>query len=144
MGRYGVVASFKFLNEKRHVSILTGENSKFWISDVRRCKTSPTVRMWHRQAPNYSWYIHTTHQFSFNFIKVTSMIRRKTIYIATCYVWPFRGFGLEIGFIDHLQVVLTGNYNSIANFPTLQITIAHILFSQSVVVSTCHFLVTVF
>jgi hypothetical protein len=33
-----------------------------------------------------------------------------------------RGFGLEIGFIDHLQVITTNNYNTIANFHTLQIT----------------------
>jgi hypothetical protein len=38
-----------------------------------------------------------------------------------------RGFGLEIGFIDHVntQLVITLNYNAIANFRTLQITTAH-------------------
>jgi hypothetical protein len=37
-----------------------------------------------------------------------------------------RGFGLEFGFIDHLQVVTTNNYNTIANFHTLQITTQHV------------------
>jgi hypothetical protein len=36
-----------------------------------------------------------------------------------------RGFGLEIEFIDHLQVVIICNYNIIANFHILQITTAH-------------------
>jgi hypothetical protein len=38
-----------------------------------------------------------------------------------------RGFGLDIGFIDHfnIQLVITLNYSAIANLRTLQITIAH-------------------
>jgi hypothetical protein len=32
---------------------------------------------------------------------------------------PLKSFGLEIGFIDHLQVVTTNNYNTIANVHTL-------------------------
>jgi hypothetical protein len=36
-----------------------------------------------------------------------------------------RSFGLEIGFIDHLRVVTTNNYNTISNFHTSQITTAH-------------------
>jgi hypothetical protein len=36
-----------------------------------------------------------------------------------------RGFGLDIGFIDHLQVVTTNNYDIVADFHTLQITTAH-------------------
>jgi hypothetical protein len=36
-----------------------------------------------------------------------------------------RGFGLDIGFTDHLQVVTTNNYSTIANFHTLQVTAAH-------------------
>jgi hypothetical protein len=36
----------------------------------------------------------------------------------------WRGFGLEIEFIDHLQVLTTNHYNTITNFHTLQITSA--------------------
>jgi hypothetical protein len=43
----------------------------------------------------------------------------------TCMSDPRRGFGLEIGFIDHLQVVTVNDNNTIANFHTLQTTIAH-------------------
>jgi hypothetical protein len=48
-----------------------------------------------------------------------------------------RGIGLEIGFIDHLQVVTSNNYNIIAIFHTLQITTAHGKFFQAVF--TCRF-----
>jgi hypothetical protein len=51
-----------------------------------------------------------------------------------------RGFGLEIRFIDPLQVVTTSNYNTIANFHTLQITAPHAKSFQSTV--TSHFQVT--
>jgi hypothetical protein len=43
----------------------------------------------------------------------------------TCASYYRRGFGLEIGFIDHLQVVTTSEYNTTANFHTSQITTAH-------------------
>jgi hypothetical protein len=46
-------------------------------------------------------------------------------YIVTCMRASRRGFGLKIGFIDHLQVVTTNNYNTIANFHILQVTTAH-------------------
>jgi hypothetical protein len=39
-------------------------------------------------------------------------------------------FGLKIGFIDHLQAATTNNYNTIANFHTLQITTAHAMSFQ--------------
>jgi hypothetical protein len=50
-----------------------------------------------------------------------------------------RGFGLDIGFIDHLHVVTTNNYNSIADFHTLQITRAHTksFSARSVFTSSC-------
>jgi hypothetical protein len=44
-------------------------------------------------------------------------------------------FRLEIGFIDHLQIVTTGNCNTIANFLNLQITAAHAKSFQSAVSS---------
>jgi hypothetical protein len=34
------------------------------------------------------------------------------------------GFGLDIGFIDHLQVVTTNNYNTIAIFTVYKITLS--------------------
>jgi hypothetical protein len=44
------------------------------------------------------------------------------INILTCMSDCRRGFGLKVGFADYLQVVTTNNYNTIANFHTLQIT----------------------
>jgi hypothetical protein len=49
------------------------------------------------------------------------------------------GFGLKIGFIDHLLIVTTSNYNTTANPHTLQITIAQARPSQSAFIR--HFLV---
>jgi hypothetical protein len=48
--------------------------------------------------------------------------------IVTCMNDSRRGFGLDIGFIDNLQFVTTNNYNSVANFHTLQFTRAHAMF----------------
>jgi hypothetical protein len=39
-----------------------------------------------------------------------------------------RGFELYIGFIDHLQVVTTNNYNTIADFHALTISPAYAKF----------------
>jgi hypothetical protein len=54
------------------------------------------------------------------------------------------GFGLVARFIEHLetQVVTTSNYGVITNLHTLQITRAHVKFSQSAFAS--RFLVTGF
>jgi hypothetical protein len=48
------------------------------------------------------------------------------------YQW---GFGLEIGFINHLQVITRSNYNTITNFHNSQITIVHAKPFQSAVTS---------
>jgi hypothetical protein len=45
------------------------------------------------------------------------------------------GFGLVIGFIEHLQIVTTSNYSSTANSHSLQFTTARTKFSQSAVSS---------
>jgi hypothetical protein len=45
------------------------------------------------------------------------------------------GFGLVIGFIDHLQIVATSNYSAVANSRTLQFTTARTNSSQSAVSS---------
>jgi hypothetical protein len=50
------------------------------------------------------------------------------------------GFGLEIEFIDYLQIMTTNNYNNITNPHTLQITIAQAKPFQSAF--TSRFLVT--
>jgi ethanolamine utilization microcompartment shell protein EutS len=44
--------------------------------------------------------------------------------IATCWSDSRLGFGLDIGFIDHFstQLVITVNYNAIADFHTLQVS----------------------
>jgi hypothetical protein len=39
--------------------------------------------------------------------------------------------GLQIGFIDHIQIVTTSSYNTITNFHNLQLTTAHAKCSQS-------------
>jgi hypothetical protein len=46
------------------------------------------------------------------------------------YEWLWTGFGLGIGFIDHLQIVTTSNYNTVANSHTLQFTTARTKSSQ--------------
>jgi hypothetical protein len=48
-----------------------------------------------------------------------------TIYIVTILSDNRQGFALEIEFIDDLQVITICNYNTIADFHTLQINTAH-------------------
>jgi hypothetical protein len=52
------------------------------------------------------------------------------MHIVTCVSDCRQGLGLDIGFIEHLHVVTTNNYNTITNFHTLQITTAHTVFSS--------------
>jgi hypothetical protein len=52
-----------------------------------------------------------------------------------CLNVTYKGFGLKIGFIEHLQIVTTSNYSNIANSHTLQLTTARTKSSQSAVSS---------
>jgi hypothetical protein len=52
------------------------------------------------------------------------------------------GFGLLIGFIEHLQIVTTSNYSDITNSHTLQFTTAHTKSSVCCIFTGCR-LVTV-
>jgi hypothetical protein len=45
------------------------------------------------------------------------------------------GFGLVNGFIEHLQIVTTSNYNAVTNSHILQLNTARSTFSQSAVSS---------
>jgi hypothetical protein len=47
-----------------------------------------------------------------------------------------RGFILNIGFIDHLRIVTTSNYNSLTELhtPNITVTTAHTKFSKSLLV----------
>jgi hypothetical protein len=47
-----------------------------------------------------------------------------------------------IGFIDHLKIVTTNNYNTIVNFHSLQIIIAHVKSTPACTAFTRHFLIT--
>jgi hypothetical protein len=53
------------------------------------------------------------------------------MYIVTCMSDCRRGFGLVIGFIEHLQIYTTNNYSIIANSHTQQFTTARSKSSQS-------------
>jgi hypothetical protein len=62
--------------------------------------------------------------------------KKKTIYIVMCMRDYRRGFWLVSGFIGHLQIVTTSNYNVIISSHTLQFTTARIKSSQSAVSSS--------
>jgi hypothetical protein len=56
-------------------------------------------------------------------IEISIITYRKSI--ATCMSDSWSGFWLEIGFIDHLLVVTTSNYNSLIELHNLLTTRAH-------------------
>jgi hypothetical protein len=45
------------------------------------------------------------------------------------------GFGLVVGFIEHLQIITTNNYSAVTNSHTIQFTMACTKSSQSAVSS---------
>jgi hypothetical protein len=49
------------------------------------------------------------------------------------WVWLYMGFGLVIGFIEHLQNIITNNYDSLTELhtPKITVTTAHIKCYQS-------------
>jgi hypothetical protein len=49
------------------------------------------------------------------------------------YSDPWRGFGLVIGFIEHVRIVNTSNYDRLKELhtPNITVTTAHIKSSQS-------------
>jgi hypothetical protein len=57
------------------------------------------------------------------------------------YMWLYAGFGLYIGFTDHLQAVTLNNYKIVTELhtPNISVTTVHVKFSQS-----RHFLITGF
>jgi hypothetical protein len=56
-------------------------------------------------------------------------------HIVACMCDSRRGFELDTGFVDHLQVVTTNNYSTVANSHTLLTTTAHAKFFQPTVSS---------
>jgi hypothetical protein len=65
-------------------------------------------------------------------------------HICTCMSDSRRGFGLDIGFLDHYntRLVITLNYSAIANFQTLQNTRSHVMSLPVSSIFTRRFLVT--
>jgi hypothetical protein len=71
-----------------------------------------------------SWALFTFQQFMLLFYTYYRVIE-----------WVWTGFGLVIGFIDHLQIVTTCNYSAIASTHTLQFITTRTKSSQSAVSS---------
>jgi hypothetical protein len=65
--------------------------------------------------------------------KIKDDINMYVINTVTILEWLQTGFGLVIGFIDHLENVATNNYDSLTELPTPKITVttARIMSSQS-------------
>jgi hypothetical protein len=106
-----------------------------------------SVRMIFKAVPVVSKYcflnvVRTFIQPSFN-CKTTFKIILD-IYILSRVWVTIDGFGLEIGFIDHLNTrpITTSHYSSIANLHALQITREHVQSFPACSVFTSRFLVT--
>jgi hypothetical protein len=52
-----------------------------------------------------------------------------------CYSDSQEGFGLDMGFIDHLQIVTTSNYDTLMELHTPNITVLQQSFLSSLVIS---------
>jgi hypothetical protein len=79
--------------------------------------------------------MNNTHKYS---------ILNSLIYIVTCSVWLYTGFGFVSRFIDHLYTPLgtTSNYSAIANLHNLQINASNTKSSTPCTVFTRRFLAT--
>jgi hypothetical protein len=87
---------------------------------TRKILHETSVRLDHVSVKNQP-----EHLLNMNII-TTAQIRLLLRYcdVTTNGVW-------DIGFLDHLEVVTTNNYNTMADFHTLQISTAHALFSPA-------------
>jgi hypothetical protein len=67
------------------------------------------------------------------FINLSRHQSFKSLYTVTILSDYRRGIGLVIGFIDHLRIVTTSNYNSLTELrtPNITVTTAHIKYSLS-------------
>jgi hypothetical protein len=63
---------------------------------------------------------------------ISQFIIRKNVHIVMCMSDSWRGFGLDIRFIDHfnIQLIITLNYSAITDIHTLQVTVTHTLVSS--------------
>jgi hypothetical protein len=62
-------------------------------------------------------------------LKVPKLQNQSYTYIVMC-VSDCMGFGVVIGYIEHLQIVATSNYSTVANSHTLQFITSHTKPSQ--------------
>jgi hypothetical protein len=91
---------------------------------------------WHSSSQN-SYIIHMRR---YSIVLYLYSIPRKKYLLVLSHVWLQTEFGLGIGCIEHLKIVTTGNYNTLANSCTRLLTKAHTKSSQFVF--TSRFLVT--
>jgi hypothetical protein len=89
----------------------------------------------------YTWSALSDERTSLSFVRVIVSSSKSIVHVnilSRVKSDSRQGFGLEIGFIDHLQAVTINNHNTIANVHTLQITTAHTkTFQSAVFTSRC-------